>query len=300
VSPARDGGRRTSLDGVMGDAREPRPEPGESDAVEISVAEPRRPSLDDTAPGSLDEPAMAGATEELVVPSRALRADVRIDLWAPAGVESATRLPLLVVHDGPAYERESRLTQYAGAMIACGRLPPHRVALLAAGDRDEWYSASARYARALAGEMVPALRAAVGVAGAPVGIGASLGGLALLHCEDRVPGTFAGLFLQSSSFFMRRFDAHESGFPRFQRIARFVAAARRGPPRADAPPTVLTCGREEENVHNNRAFAHALAQRGWPVELHEVAGAHDHIAWRDALDPHLARLLARVWGASAP
>jgi enterochelin esterase family protein len=42
-------------------------------------------------------------------------------------------------------------------------------------------------------------------------------------------------------------------------------------------------------------MAHALAEHGWPVELHEIRGMHDHVAWRDALDPHLTALLGRVW-----
>ena len=59
-------------------------------------------------------------------------------------------------------------------------------------------------------------------------------------------------------------------------------------------PTVLTCGAGEENVHNNRLMAAALAAQGYPATLHEVAGGHDFTAWRDAFDPHLTRLLGRV------
>ena len=53
-------------------------------------------------------------------------------------------------------------------------------------------------------------------------MGASLGALAMLHAQRRHPGTFGALFLQSGSFFTPRYDAHESGFPRYQRIVRFV------------------------------------------------------------------------------
>ena len=66
-------------------------------------------------------------------------------------------------------------------------------------------------------------------------MGASLGALAMLHAHRRSPAAFGGLFLQSGSFFRPRFDAHEPGFPRFGRIARFVGARARGraSPRAD-------------------------------------------------------------------
>jgi enterochelin esterase family protein len=248
-----------------------------------------------TPPAWLEAEAPPGSRQAVAVRSRALRAEVHVDLWSPADTAPATPLPLLVAHDGPTYDRVSRLTRYAAAMIQARRLPPHRVALLSGGDRNEWYSASALYARAMAREVLPELRSAVAVRGAPVGVGASLGGLALLHAEHRVPGTFAGLFLQSSSFFAPRFDRHESGFPRYRRIVRFVTAVDRAPAPPGAPPVVLTCGREEENLENNRAMAAALRARGWDVAVHETRGLHDHVAWRDALDPHLTALLARVW-----
>ena len=113
----------------------------------------------------------------------ARRSHVRV--WSPADAGPGEPLPLLVAHDGPEYDRLAGLTHFAGAMIAAGALPPHRVALLAPGERDEWYSASARYARALCGDVVPALRAAVAVDGAVVGMGASLGALAMLHAQRR-------------------------------------------------------------------------------------------------------------------
>jgi enterochelin esterase-like enzyme len=241
-----------------------------------------------------DTTGVAGRVSPLRVRSRALRADVDVAIWAPTAA-AAEALPLLVAHDGPEYDRVSRLTRFSAVMIAQGRLPPHRVALLPAAERAEWYSASARYARALADELLPAVRASIGVVGAPAGLGASLGALALLHAERRAPGTFAALCLQSGSFFTRRLDPQESGFARFARIARAVAALTHAPAPPDAPRLVLTCGAGEENLPNNRALVGALARRGWPVELHEVAGMHDHVAWRDALHPHLTRLLARTW-----
>ena len=86
-------------------------------------------------------------------------------------------------------------------MIASGVLPAHRIALVAPGARDEWYSASPLYAGALVRGVLPAVAAEVAVRGAPVAIGASRGARALLLAQHRHPGAFAGLFLQSVSFF---------------------------------------------------------------------------------------------------
>ena len=63
-----------------------------------------------------------------------------------------------------------------------------------------------------------------------------------------------------------------------------------------AVPVAITCGRAEENRHNNREMAHALRSQGYPVTIAEVPDAHNFTAWRDALDPHLTDLLRRVWG----
>jgi enterochelin esterase family protein len=241
------------------------------------------------SPAWLDAPGVEGHVTELSVRGRGLGASVHARVWDSGGG------PLLVAHDGPEYDRLAALTHFAASGIASGALPRHRVALLAPGERNEWYSASARYAGALVRDVVPALRSAVAVAGPVVGMGASLGGLAMLHAQRRHPGTFGGLFLQSGSFFTPQFDAQESGFPRYQRIVRFVRETLRERPHPDPVPTALTCGSAEENVDNNRVMARALWTQGYPAVFHEVPDMHNYTAWRDAFDPHLSDLLARAW-----
>ncbi len=242
------------------------------------------------APAWLEEPAASGEIQELGV--RVLGRDLAIGVWSPCQVA----LPLLVAHDGPEYDELAGLTRYAGAMIEAGTLTPFRVALLPPGDRDEWYSASAAYGRALCDRALPKLREHIPVTGRPVGMGASLGGLAMLQAQRTWPGTFAGLFLQSASFFVPRFDRHESGFPRYARIVRFVRAVLRTSAFDHPVPVRMTCGSEEENVYNNRLMASALAAQGYDARLAEVPDLHNYTCWRDALDPHLTRLLADVWG----
>jgi len=236
-----------------------------------------------------------GRFDELAPRGRGLGANVAARIWSPADAPPELPLPLLVAHDGPEYDELAGLTRYAAAMIAAGALPPHRVALLAPGDRDEWYSASALYSRALYVDVVPALRGAVAVAGDPVGMGASLGALAMLVTQRRAPRTFGALFLQSGSFFMPRFDAHESGFPRYARIVRTVRRIVRAIDHPDPVPVVLTCGIAEENLANNQVMARALADQGYGAALHSNPDMHNYTGWRDALDPHLTRLLARMW-----
>ena len=240
-------------------------------------------------PTWLRAPHAQGSFDEVGV--RVLGRPIAVRVWSPA--EGA--LPLLVAHDGPEYDALSSLTRYAAAMIERGAIAPFRIALLPPGDRDEWYSASAVYGRALCRRIIPAVRGEVDVAGRPVGMGASLGGLAMLQAQRSWPEVFAGLFLQSGSFFMQRFDRHESWFPRYGRITRFVAGVLCAPPVGDPVRVTMTCGAEEENIHNNRVMSSSLASQGYPARLHEVADLHNYTSWRDAFDPYLTQLLARVW-----
>jgi enterochelin esterase family protein len=231
-----------------------------------------------------------GTERELTAPGRGLGADVAVRIWSPANAGDRAALPLLVANDGPEYAELAGLTDYSAAMIASGALPPHRVALLTPGARDEWYSASPLYAGALVRGVLPAIAAKAPVRGRPVAIGASLGALAMLHAQHRHPGTFGGLFLQSGSFFVPRVDGQERGFSRWARVTAFVGEVLGGGRGSGAAPAVLTCGVAEENIHNNRLMAAALGD-----PLHELPDLHNYTAWRDALHPHLTDLLQELW-----
>src|SRR6185437_8396429 len=147
----------------------------------------------------------------------------------------------LVVHDGPEYAEYSSLTRFLDVMSWEEMIPPLRAALIQPVDRDETYSASALYSAALVRELLPAITRL-----APhrrrIGMGASLGALAMLHVHRRHPKSFDGLLLQSGSFFQQRWDKMESGFPRYRRITRFVGTVLRGEPFERPIPVAVTCG----------------------------------------------------------
>lgn len=246
-------------------------------------------------PAWLEAEGVPGRTDDLAVRGRGLGAHVQIRVWSPQDAEPGRPLRLLLAHDGPEYDALSSLTHFCATQIAADELPPFRVALLAPGDRDQWYSAAANYSRVLAHDVIPALQRQFGLIGRPAGMGASLGGLAMLHAQRRFPTALGGLFLQSSSFFMPRHDAHERRFPRYTRVVRFVRDTRRDGRYAIPVPTTLTCGIAEENVHNNREMATALAEQGYEVSLVEVPDLHNYVGWRDAFDPYLTALLRKAW-----
>lgn len=241
----------------------------------------------------------AGETREFQLPSRAVRGRVEGLLWSSAGSDPDEPLPILVVHDGPEYARLSHLTRLLDVLVSQGKVPTMRAALLHPQDRDEIYSASAAYSRALAHEILPRLAEMAPIShgrNARVGMGASLGALALLHTHRRDPSTFGGLFLQSGSFFRQRFDKQEAHFRRFRRIARFVGQVLATDFWPHPIPIGMTCGTVEENLANNRATHDALVAQGYEISLYENRDAHNWTAWRDSFDPALVELLAKAWG----
>ena len=251
------------------------------------------------APEWLGRDAPGGHVEAFAVKSRAARTRVHGLLWTSPGGSSDDELPLLIAHDGPEYAELSGLAHFLDVMVAEGRLPPMRAALIAPpGDRNESYSASAAYARAFAHEVLPHLAE---IAPTPhgrrmrAGIGASLGALSLLHVHRLHPAAFGALFLQSGSFFRQRFDKQEANFPRFRRIARFAGRVLTAQDWAQPIPVTMTCGTVEENLMNNNATSEALVRQGYDVSFVTNRDAHNYTAWRDTFDPHLVDLLAKAW-----
>lgn len=214
-------------------------------------------------------------------------------LQSPAGTGAADRLPLLVVHDGPEYVQYCGLLHYLAVLAQRDASLRCRVLLLSPHDRDRSYSASPAYSRALVHGLLPQATRQV-TTSAVVGIGASLGALALLHAEAVAPGAFDGLYLQSGSYFQPQSDPMELGFRYFDRICRFVEQLRADPSALAGTAVAMNCGTGEENLANNRAMAHSLAAACAGLDYWEFPDGHTHTGWRDSLDPGLERLLRTV------
>jgi enterochelin esterase-like enzyme len=268
---------------------------GFGDSSELRCPDYREPEW-------LTWPQTPGDWRDVYLPLPALRSEMVARLWSPRKPAAG----VVVAHDGPDYDRFGELGRYTAAMIGAGRVPPYHLVLLPPGERFEWYSANPAYARALAGDVLPKLAAELGCDGPVVGVGASLGGLAMLHAQRRHADRFAGLFLQSASLFQPRFDRQESGFRRYLRIVRFTGGVRRGSGGFSAPsggpgaggstvPVAMTCGAVEENLANNADMAAVLRGHGYDVSFAEVPDAHTWIGWRDCFDPHLTALLTKVF-----
>lgn len=251
-------------------------------------------------PAWLAAPAVPGTRTELSLVSETAE-PVPMTVWSPVSAAADEPLPILLVHDGPEYDRLAEVTQFSGAMIAGGRVAPHRVALAQPVLRDAWYSGSPTYLRTEAGAGLTHLAQQFPTRGPVVAMGASLGGLTALLVgllSANGYGTVGGVFAQSGSFFTVHRDDAESGFRYFGRITRAVQQVIDAP-RTDHPLHVaMTCGALEDNAANNRDMAAALRRGGHQVAYREVPDLHNYTAWRDSLDPLLADLLAGLWGTS--
>ena len=247
------------------------------------------------APAWLTDEPTAGAVQEIEVPSALLGEAQPTLVWSAAGTSPETPLPLLVALDGPEFARFSALLQMLDAHVAAGALPPMRAALCQPTRRGEHYTASPEFARYLDRELIPAIESVGAVAPEPrlrAGLGASLGGLALLHAHRSSPDLFGALFLQSSSFFQG--GSRPASAP-LRRVERFVHKILTTTSWPHPIPIVLTCGTVERNLENNQEAVAALVAQGYPADLHVVRDAHNWIAWRDAWTPHLTELLGKAW-----
>lgn len=262
------------------------------DKSEIVFDDYRPPAWLATAPLDRELPvaASAFADDDEVVPVR---------LITPADLPDDVPAPLLLAHDGSDVLERGGLARWAAAQ-------PHpvRLALLdpALGRRNDWYATHPGYTDHLATTVLPGLREQVATS-AVIGLGASLGALAMVFLHRRHPDSLDALALQSGSFFTAELDAMESGWPQFERVVTAVAAISAALPVEVRPvPVLMTVGAIEENRANNEQLAGALVFQGYPVDARIVPDAHTMVGWRDAWSPGLDELLARVveQGGAAP
>lgn len=249
------------------------------DKSEIRFPDYREPQWLSTPPSGTEGPVAVPDLAGTAVPVR---------LWTPSGLDAATPAPLLVVHDGTDLADRGDILRWATAHAATD---PVRVALVdpAPGLRQDWYAATPDYAAHLADVVLPTLTALV-TCDRVVGLGASLGALAMLYLHRRHPNALDALVLHSGSFFTWEFDSQESAWDPFDRICTEVARMA-GPDGQRPVPVLMTCGAIEENLANNRAMAAALAGHGYPLRFVMNPDAHTVVGWRDTWFPALDELL---------
>ena len=110
------------------------------------------------------------------------------------------------------------------------------------------------------------------------------------------PGAFGGVFAQSGSFFLPRFDAHEQRFSFYRRVIDFVDRLDAEPARLAGLRIAQTSGLGEENLDNNRALDGGCASAASTARSPRGATATTTPPGATCSIPALGELLARVWG----
>ena len=246
-----------------------------------------------------DDEAPAGTIEPLSIRSRLLRSEVGGSVWSAHGVDPDALLPLLVVHDGPEYAEHSLAAPHVRPPRRVElELPPFRAALLAPpGDRNETYSASTRYANALAcggRPRAPALAPTPDLAGAASGWARASARSPLLHAHRVQPGTLRRSLPAVRQLLPPATDAQELGFPRFERISRFVGGVLRADRRRADPD------RDDVRPHRGERREQPRApRRARAPALRRAAHEHPDAAQLDLVAGHAStRTSSRSWSGS--
>ena len=263
---------------------------GEKSVVELPTYEPPDWVVDDgVAAGRRRASCRSGA---------GLRAAVDVLVWAPADADPGEPLPLLIAHDGPEYAEFSQLAALPRPRRRVRRAAAPRAALVR---RRSTATRPTRRRRATRGRSrrssCRGSTDALPTNGAPAGHGREprRAGRAARALAARLRGGPVPPVGRASSG--ERVGQAGVRFGRFgaDRALRRPRPARpgRAAPRVPVTITVGPCRGEPRQQPRGREGARSA--QGWDVRLVEQRDAHNWVAWRDMLDPHLSELLLRAW-----
>jgi len=212
----------------------------------------------------------------------------RVTIYEPDGLTGPA--PLLLTHDGTAYQRIARAPAVLERLIAAGRARPARLAFLdpiRPEARDREYGFGGAYQRILRDALVPQLRQEADATGGSFWLGASLGGLAGLLAALREPDQVAGVALQSPALLGRPDD------PAWYGTTESWVAAELERDDGALPWRVYQEVGSLDWLHQvNRRAAEAFARRAERHRFEVRSAGHNWTFWRDGLAEALAFLLA--------
>jgi enterochelin esterase-like enzyme len=219
------------------------------------------------------------------------------DLWVytPPGYDSAAArraggLPMLVLFDGGAYTgRMVPTPTILDNMLADHRIEPLVAVFIANGARRmQELAANPDFAAFVADEVIPWVRQryAVTTSASKTAIGGSShGGLMATFVALRYPRLFGNVISQSASHWWGP-DGEEGEW-----LSRTVASTPKLPVRFYMDVGVYETDRSNNQgpgqVWPNRHFRDVLRAKGYDVDYHEFAGAHEYLNWRGTISDAL-------------
>ena len=227
------------------------------------------------------DPAWTVRRHKLV--SRAFGAERRVVVASPPDVQGP--LPVVVLHDGVAYQRLARAADVLAELVRRGRARPAHLAFSEPGDRLVEYAWDERHLRYVEEELRGWVAEHHATDGTWWAMGTSLGGLAAATLALRAPDAWRGVVAQGGAFLGAPDDRRHHGIERSWLAERLEAGAGAG------LRWVLDVGTLDWLHPVNLRVRAALEERGADVAFAERAAGHNWGCWRDGLADAFAAAL---------
>ena len=195
-------------------------------------------------------------------------------------------LPVVVLHDGIAYQRLVRAADVLAALVADGRARPAHLVFSEPSERLVEYAWDERHLGFVQRVLRPRIEAELAVDGTWVALGASLGGLASATLALHDPEDWTVVAAQGGAFLGVPEERRHHGVKRSWLLDRLRAGAA-----SPAQHWVLDVGTLDWLHDVNHRVRDALASHGVPVTYSERAAGHNWGCWRDGVAGVLAAAL---------
>jgi enterochelin esterase-like enzyme len=223
---------------------------------------------------TVPEGAPRGRVESATVPSKALKAAVKVNVYLPPGFAKGQALPVLwLLHgggmDADQWWRTGHIERYLDRAIAVGEIRP-MVVVMPSSQGQRWAGAAGVF---VVQELPAWLAQRYGLHPEPrqsALAGMSMGGQGAVSLPLRFKARWGFAYALSGYYPPELIEALRTGRER------------------PTTPTVLRCGREDELVAGNRALVEALTLQGQAVDYREDAGGHSFHYWSQVV-PEMLR-----------
>jgi enterochelin esterase-like enzyme len=247
------------------------------------VTEVRGPAYEPHPLADPPAPAVPWRVTRHRIASRAFGATRRFAVASPPEVHGP--LPVVVLHDGVAYQRLARTADVLAELIRHGRACPVHLVFVEPVDRRREYAWDERHIRFVHDEVRPLVADRHRTGAGWWAMGASLGGLAAATLALHAPDDWTGVIAQAGAFLGSPDDRRHHGVEHSWLADRLETGA------GAHLRWVLEVGTLDWLVAVNRRVRDALD--GFGVDLHyrESPVGHNWGGWRDALPTVLAAAL---------
>jgi enterochelin esterase-like enzyme len=229
------------------------------------------------------EPIVPWTVRRHRIASRAFGEVRRVNVASPPEVHGP--IPVVVLHDGVAYQRLARAADVLAELVRVGDACPAHLVFVESGERRREYAWDERHVHFLHDEVRPVVMDHHPTGAGWWAMGASLGGLAAATLALHAPDDWTGVVAQAGAFLgtpdLRRHHGVEASWLA-ERLEAGAGARLRW---------VLEVGTLDWLVGVNRRVRDALDDHGADLAYRERPVGHNWGGWRDALPDVLATAL---------